>query len=59
MRTLLDLMHENQAAVQDWRSDAQEVLLHALTHLKILDSELGDEELRMCVGAELMDLAGE
>ena len=52
-------MRENREALRDMRSGAQEVLLEALTHLKILDSELGEDELRMCVGAELMDLAGE
>jgi len=59
VRTLLDLMRENQEAVRDMRSHAEDVLLEAVTHLNILDSELGEEELIMYVAAELANLDGE
>ena len=45
VRDLLELMRENEAAVQDLASPCQFLLHQASAHLKILDPELGDEEL--------------
>ncbi|KAJ1478359.1 hypothetical protein T484DRAFT_2952085 [Baffinella frigidus] len=55
VRALLDLMRENQEAVHAMLSACQ-VLRDATTHLKVLDPELGEEELIKSVEAELANL---
>ena len=61
VRALLDLMRDNEAAVQATlgsTSAAYQRLLHtASENLKILDSELGDEELIKSVTAALAHMA--
>ena len=52
MRALLDLMRDNEAAVQAISNHCQDLLLAASTHLKILDPEHGATELRRLVAAE-------
>jgi hypothetical protein len=51
VRALLDLLRENGASVS-----CQNVLQHASKHLKILDPELGQQELVKSVAAELAKL---
>ena len=53
MRALLDLMRENKASVQANLAHCQNLLQHATFYLKILDPELGEEELVKSVSAEL------
>lgn len=50
---LLNLMRENEEAVQSLSLPIRELLKHAILHLKILDSDAGEEELRKLVAAEL------
>ena len=57
MRALLDLMRGNEAAVQDFSTHCKPLLHHASVHLKILDSEHGQEELIELVAAELATLS--
>ena len=45
MRTLLDVMHENQAAPHDTLLEYQDLLRDASSCLKILDPVRGEEEL--------------
>ena len=52
VRALLDLIRENEAAVQDSASMCTTVLALASEHLKILDPEVGEEELITAVAAE-------
>jgi len=55
VRALLDLIRENQAAVQHTRVSAREcqnVLHYACVHLKILDQKRGDKELIKSLTAE-------
>jgi len=56
VRALLDLMHENEASVQKLAAGCAEVLREASRHLKILDPEVGEEELIKAVAAELTRL---
>ena len=57
MRALLDLMRDNEAAVQDVSDPCQELLRNAPAELKILDPEHGDEELIELVAAALAKLS--
>ena len=57
MRALLDLLRDNEAAVQDVSGRCQILLSHASVHLKILDPEYGEEELIELVAAELAKLS--
>ena len=56
MRALLDLIRENEAAVQAYLVQCQKLLQKASKHLQILDPELGEEELVESVAAELAEL---
>jgi len=59
---VLDLMRENTAAVQASLLHCQGILRHAMKHLKVLDPELGEEELINSVAAEqanLREMAGQ
>ena len=56
MRALLDLLRENEAAVQGMRVNCLILLREATTHLKILDPDLGEEELIMSVKEEMLNL---
>jgi len=56
VRALLDLLRENTAAVQDMLSLCQNLLHDASSSLKILNPELGEEELIKSVAAELAEL---
>ena len=49
MRALLDLMRDNEAAVQHMSGRCLKLLLAAKRNLKILHPEHGDEELTMSV----------
>ena len=53
MRALLDLVRENGASVQDTLVRCQGLLRRATSCLKILDPELGNQELVKSVAAEL------
>ena len=53
---LLDLMRENEAKVQKLAAACQEVLEHASRNLKVLDPEVGEEELIKAVAAEVARL---
>ena len=53
MRALLDLMRENEAAVQHNIVQSKNVQEEASKHLQILDPLLGEEELVKSVAAEL------
>ena len=57
MRALLDLMREKGASVHSNLAHCRGLLLHATRSLKILDPELGEEELVKSVAAELAKLA--
>ena len=57
MRALLDLMCDNEAAVQDMSDSCQGLLLVASVRLKILDPEHGEKELIELVAAELAKLS--
>ena len=52
VRALLDLMRENEARVHKAASSCTTVLEQASEHLKILDPEVGEEELITAVAAE-------
>ena len=56
MRALLDLIRENEAAVQSMAIASQTALEHAFSCLKVLDPEVGEEELIKEVAAELAKL---
>jgi len=56
VRALLDLMRENKAAVQANLTQCESLLGRAKKFLKILDPELGEEELVKSVAAELAKL---
>ena len=53
MRALLDLVRENGAGVQDHLTQCQGLLRRVSKHLRILDLELGEEELVKFVAAQL------
>ena len=53
MRALLDLMRKNEARVQTVAFQCQILLVNARDHLKILDPEVGEEELCKAVAVEL------
>jgi len=53
VRALLDLMRENGTAVRDNLTHCRQLLQGATSCLKILDPELGEEELVKSVAAEL------
>ena len=57
MRALLDLMRDNEAAVQDRSGGFQTFLRHASVRLKILDPEHGEEELIELVATEMAKLS--
>ena len=57
MRALLDLMRDNEAAVQDMSNQCHNLLLEASVYLNILDPEYGKEELVASVAAELAKLS--
>ena len=57
MRALLDLLRENEAAVQDMQALCQELLQEASVRLKILDPTLGEKELIKSVAAQMAKLA--
>ena len=56
MRALLELMRENEAAVQHVAAACAAVLDHAIQTLTILDPEVGEEELIQAVAAALAKL---
>ena len=56
VRALLDLMRENEAAVQKCAVACQNMLEDASRKLKILDPEVGEEELIKAVAAEVARL---
>jgi hypothetical protein len=56
VRALLDLLRENEAAVKTMLRVCQSVLQLAISHLKILDPEHGEEELVKSVATELAKL---
>ena len=56
MRALLDLMRENEARMQIWAAACQKLLGQARRLLKILDPEIGEDELIKAVAAELARL---
>ena len=59
MRALLDLVRANQAAVHAaWIMCRQLLYRLASSHLKVLDPELGDEELIKSLVAEQAKLEG-
>jgi hypothetical protein len=53
VRALLDLMRENEAAVQDDLVPCEFLLQQVSENLKILGPELGDQDLVISVAAEL------
>ena len=53
MRALLDLIRENEGEVQENLGKCKNMLKEASKDLKILDPELGEEELVKSVAAEL------
>jgi len=55
VRALLDLLRENEPTVRNFR-EFQELLSDASLQLKILDPELGEEELIKSVAAEVAKL---
>ena len=56
MRALLDLLRETGPAVQANLVDCEYLLRQASRHLKILDPDLGEEELIKSAAAELAKL---
>jgi len=52
VRALLDLMRENEASVQKLAAGCAAVLGEARRYLRILDPEVGGEELIQAVAAE-------
>jgi len=56
VHALLDLMRENEAAVQDVSTQCKNLLIHVSVHLKILDPEYGEKELIALVAAALAKL---
>ena len=56
MRALLDLLRENEAAVQDELKTLQYLLRLATSKLKILDPVSGEEELIKSMAAEVAKL---
>ena len=57
MRALLDLLHDNEAAVLPIPDRCRESLRNASVDLKILDPEHGEEGLIELVAAELAKLS--
>jgi len=57
VKALLDLMRENEAAVQEFSTQCRYLLGEACKHLKILDPEHGEKELIKSVAAELAKLS--
>ena len=56
MRALLDFVRENGAAVQANLAPCRKLLQQATRTIRILDPELGEEELVKSVAAELARL---
>ena len=56
MRALLDLLRQNEPAAPDMLLRFENVLNNASSSLKILDPELGEEELITSMAAELAKL---
>ena len=56
VHALLDIFRENRAQVKLGHDTFVSVLQQACTQLKILDPELGEQELIQLVAAELADL---
>jgi hypothetical protein len=50
-------MHENETAVQEIQAACHHLLSEASARLKVLDPELGEQELIKLVAAELARLA--
>ena len=56
VRALLDLMRANESALKIVAEACHELLERASFHLKVLDPEVGEEELIQAVAAELARL---
>jgi len=56
VRALLDLLRENEAAVQKWAAGCAALLGEARRNLKILHPEVGEEKLIQAVAAEMARL---
>jgi hypothetical protein len=56
VRALLDRMRENVEEVQIWAASYRELIEHASRNLRILDPEVGEEELIEAVAATLARL---
>ena len=56
VRALLSLLRENKAAVQAILDECQDLMKDASLNLKVLDPEVGDEELIKFVAAEVANL---
>jgi len=56
VRVLLDLMRENDARVQGMAAACAQLLEHS--HLKVLDPEVGDQELIKAVAEAWAKLRG-
>jgi hypothetical protein len=56
LRALLDLIRENEAAVQDFSSECKSLLINVSVHLKILDPVHAEKELISLVAAALAKL---
>ena len=56
MCALLDLMHENKEEMQKMAAGGAAVLWQARRYLKVLDPEVGEEELIKAVEAEVARL---
>jgi len=57
VHALLEVLRENEGAVQAMRKLCQELLRAAICRLNILDPELGEEELIKSVAAALANMA--
>jgi len=58
VRTMLDLVRENEGAVQDQAVQCKSILLAASLLIKVLDPETGEEELVKAVAVELAKMLG-
>ena len=57
MRALLDLLRENEAAVQGKQAQCKQLLADCM-RLKVLDLEHGEKELVRCVLVQMAKLVG-
>ena len=53
---MLDLLRENQAAMQDFQGAFKHAVSEASKYLKILDPKRGDKELVKAMAVELANL---